>query len=130
LRGWLRWYTPHGQRGASFFNVPGTSPPSDSATYYYPNDLSARFVWYHDHAMGLTRTNVYSGIASGFLVTDDLETRLIQKGTLPDLGTPLVIQDKGFWPRFGLVAVDYRTMKRTVRPSAWRYKELIEKKIL
>ena len=26
--------------------------------------------------------------------------------------------DKGFWPRFGLVAVDYKTQKRRVRPSA------------
>lgn len=29
--------------------------------------------------------------------------------------------DKGRWPRFGLVEVDYRTMKRTVRPSAKWY---------
>lgn len=33
----------------------------------------------------------------------------------------------GFWPRFGLVEVDYRTLERRIRPSAWRYKELIEK---
>ena len=94
----FQWYTPHGQRGASFLNVPGTSPPHDSATYYYPNDLGARMVWYHDHAMGLTRTNVYSGIASAVIITDDFEAKLIKTGTLPDLGTPLVIQDKGFLP--------------------------------
>lgn len=35
--------------------------------------------------------------------------------------------DKGFWPRFGLVAVDYATMTRTIRPSAWKYKEIIER---
>jgi beta-glucosidase len=34
--------------------------------------------------------------------------------------------DKGFWPRFGLVAVDYKTEKRTVRPSAYAYKKIIE----
>ncbi len=33
--------------------------------------------------------------------------------------------DKGFWPRFGLIEVDYKTMKRTIRPSAWEYKKLI-----
>lgn len=32
----------------------------------------------------------------------------------------------GFAPRFGLVAVDYKTMGRTVRPSAWVYKAIIE----
>jgi len=34
--------------------------------------------------------------------------------------------DKGFAPRFGLVEVDYKTMKRKVRPSAKGYKKLIE----
>ncbi len=34
--------------------------------------------------------------------------------------------DKGFWPCFGLVHVDYGTLKRTVRPSALAYKEIIE----
>lgn len=29
--------------------------------------------------------------------------------------------DKGFWPRFGLIEVDYATMKRTIRSSAYAY---------
>ena len=32
--------------------------------------------------------------------------------------------DKGFWPRFGLVEVDYRTLKRTPRQSALVYKKI------
>lgn len=32
--------------------------------------------------------------------------------------------DKGFWPRFGLVEVDYRTQKRTVRKSALEYAKI------
>lgn len=35
--------------------------------------------------------------------------------------------DKGFWPRFGLVEVDYNTMERKVRQSAREYATLIEK---
>jgi beta-glucosidase len=35
--------------------------------------------------------------------------------------------DKGKWPRFGLVAVDYETMQRTVRPSGRRYGEFLKK---
>lgn len=35
--------------------------------------------------------------------------------------------DKGFWPRFGLVEIDYKTLERKIRPSAWKYKEIIEK---
>ena len=34
--------------------------------------------------------------------------------------------DKGFWPRFGLVAVDYNNYKRIPRQSAYMYKEIIE----
>lgn len=34
--------------------------------------------------------------------------------------------DKGLWPRFGLVEVDYKTMERKIRLSAWKYKEIIE----
>ncbi|MDP2648247.1 MAG: glycoside hydrolase family 1 protein [Candidatus Yanofskybacteria bacterium] len=34
--------------------------------------------------------------------------------------------DKGFWPRFGLVEVDYVTLERKIRPSALAYKKLIE----
>lgn len=33
--------------------------------------------------------------------------------------------DKGFWPRFGLVGVDYKTLERKIRPSAWEYKKII-----
>lgn len=35
--------------------------------------------------------------------------------------------DKGFWPRFGLVEIDYTTQKRNIRPSAFSYKNIIEK---
>jgi beta-glucosidase len=34
--------------------------------------------------------------------------------------------DKGFWPRFGLAAVDYKTGKRTLRPSAVWFGKIIK----
>ena len=35
--------------------------------------------------------------------------------------------DKGFWPRFGLVEIDYKNaLERKIRPSAWEYKKIIE----
>jgi len=34
--------------------------------------------------------------------------------------------DKGFWPRFGLVKVDYKTMKRKIRGSAFEYAKIIK----
>lgn len=35
--------------------------------------------------------------------------------------------DKGKWPRFGLVEVDYNTMERTVRPSGRKYAAFLKK---
>jgi beta-glucosidase len=32
--------------------------------------------------------------------------------------------DKGYWPRFGLVEVDFETMERKIRPSAWEYAKI------
>jgi beta-glucosidase len=32
--------------------------------------------------------------------------------------------DKGFWPRFGLLEIDYKTLERKVRPSAYFYRDI------
>ena len=40
------------------------------ADYLYPNDMSSRLLWYHDHALGITRLNAYAGVASGYLIRD------------------------------------------------------------
>jgi len=66
------WWTPDGATGLSFRNNevfnPGAAP--GQAEYFYPNDQSARFMWYHDHAWGITRTNAYAGLASGYVLVD------------------------------------------------------------
>ena len=38
------------------------------ATFQYPNDQRASTIWYHDHALGMTRLNVYAGPGRFFLV--------------------------------------------------------------
>jgi spore coat protein A, manganese oxidase len=96
----FQWFTPTGRHGSSFMNVPGFPTLPGTGSYYYPNDQSARLVWYHDHAIGITRLNAYAGIASAYIIVDDFEIGLVSSGLLPDLvGIPLVIQDKGFVPR-------------------------------
>ena len=39
------------------------------------------------------------------------------------------VEMRGFWPRFGLVEIDYKTMERKIRPSAWEYKKIIENQV-
>ena len=38
--------------------------------------------------------------------------------------------DKGFWPRFGLVEIDYKTMERKIRPSARVYAEICKNNVI
>ena len=56
-------------------------------TFYYTNQQSARLMFYHDHAWGITRLNVYAGEAAGYLITDDTEKTLHRRcGTIPGAG--------------------------------------------
>ena len=107
-----QWTTPAGDntdypRGVSTRNVPDMPDPGDgSITFYYANQQSARLQFYHDHAYGITRLNVYAGEAAGYLITDQAEKDLIASGVLPGLGTPLMIQDKTFLPAAATVAAN------------------------
>jgi spore coat protein A len=56
-------------------------------------------VWYHDHAVGNTRTNVYAGLAGAYLIRDDQDTGEAGNPLGLPAGPyeiPLVLQDKTF----------------------------------
>lgn len=72
------------------------NPGPGAQTYYYTNQQSARLLFYHDHAWGTTRLNVYVGMAAGYLIRDAAEEALIAAGTIPAAEIPLIIQDKTF----------------------------------
>ncbi len=86
------------RRGDIAYNVPDMPNPGPGAvTYFWPNGQSGRLMFYHDHATGLTRLNVYAGTASGYLLTDLSERAL--NSYAPGGEIPLVIQDKTFVPK-------------------------------
>ncbi|MGZ3636562.1 MAG: multicopper oxidase family protein, partial [Ktedonobacterales bacterium] len=99
------WFTPDGKYGpstpSSIYRLLNPGLRAGQAEYYYPNDQSARLVWYHDHAHDLTRLNAYAGIASAYIIRDSFEGNLRNKG-LPDFvenggrEIPIAIQDKIF----------------------------------
>jgi spore coat protein A len=77
--------------------------------YRYDNTQESATLWYHDHALGITRLNVYAGLAGFYLLRDDNEENLVNTGVLPggDYEIEIVIQDKMFdtngelfWPAF------------------------------
>jgi spore coat protein A, manganese oxidase len=106
------WWSPEykgnnpTQAGTSFVNGPGG--PLDNqyplayrmqqgeADYLYPNDQSARLLWYHDHALGLTRLNAHAGMATGYVIGDSIENGLVASGMIPSRRVFLIFQDKTF----------------------------------
>ncbi len=126
-----QWITPANdtttnfQKGITFQNVPDMvgagagkvagTPNDGQGTFYWTNEQGDRLMFYHDHAYGLTRLNVYAGEAAGYLLVDPVEESTLAAATTPgtvvtnattgavvsaDLAhlIPLVIQDKTFVP--------------------------------
>ena len=59
------WYNFFKGKAAAGF---GAVWESGSATFQYPNLNRASTIWYHDHALGMTRLNVYAGPAGFYIV--------------------------------------------------------------
>lgn len=64
--------------------------------YVYPNRQKATTLWYHDHAMGITRLNVYAGLAGFYILRDPDEAQLGLPAGQYEI--PLLLQDKSFNP--------------------------------
>jgi len=69
-------------------------PVGKSATYFYPNEQDAAMLWYHDHALGITRLNIYTGLLGAYFVRDSFEDGLnLPKGKHE---IPLILCDRFF----------------------------------
>ncbi len=79
------WFTP----GAAI-----KGPSYVTSTFTYPNAQEAATFWYHDHTMGITRLNVYAGLAGFYLLRDpQKEPSNLPSGTYE---REIVIQDRMF----------------------------------
>ncbi len=78
------WSTSDGKTGPTWNNNPN----------HFPNEQPASTLWYHDHTLGITRLNVYAGLAGLYIIRDQEEDAL----NLP-IGRyeiPLLLQDRSF----------------------------------
>ena len=68
--------------------------PGKSALYHYPNRQDAAMLWYHDHALGINRLNIFAGLLGAYLLRDDFEDSL----NLPSgkYEIPLIFYDRVF----------------------------------
>src|SRR5580658_7316479 len=76
------WSTSDGHAGRYFSPEPSR----------YPNDQPAATLWYHDHAIGITRLNIYAGLSGFYLLRDEVERSM----NLPadEYEIPLLVQDR------------------------------------
>lgn len=87
------WFTSDGIHGPAYNTEMRSSP--NSAVFEYPNAQPPTTLWYHDHALGVTRLNVMSGLAGFYLLRDpqDGVGHLLPQGIYE---MPVVIQDRIF----------------------------------
>ena len=77
-----------------------TVPGGFTENFLYDNGVQAGNLWYHDHALGITRLNVYAGLAGFYFVRDEFDT-----GTAENpLGLPA-------WPYEKAYAIQDRMFK-------------------
>jgi spore coat protein A len=88
------WATPDANRDG----LPDFRGRMFSTPYSFTNAQEAGHLWFHDHALGVTRLNVGMGLAGNYLIRDANEDYLIQRHMLPapEYELPLVLQDKMF----------------------------------
>ncbi len=106
------WFTPDNNQTGPAWGIDGTDDH-----YYYPNTQESATLWYHDHSLGVTRLNVYAGLAGFYFLRgqeeedamlpgwsgDDLVQEIAPDGTSgvfnPDPYLPeieMVFQDRMF----------------------------------
>jgi spore coat protein A len=100
------WYTK---------NYKITGPTFTRKVHEYTNHQPGTTLWYHDHSMGLTRLNVYAGLAGFYLLRDTLEKRLKLPSGKYEI--PLMIQDKSFNQNGSLFYLDAPPFPVSVHPS-------------
>lgn len=87
------------QRGEGYRTLMGQPVAPNEAVYQYLNEQEGTTLWFHDHALGITRLNVYGGLAAFYFLRDTYDTGLADN----PLGLPagayeqeIVIQDRQF----------------------------------
>lgn len=76
-----------------------TFTPGGDHLYEWPNRQEAAALWYHDHALGITRLNAHAGLFGLYTVRDEFDTGDAgNRWGLPsgEFEVPLVLQDRGF----------------------------------
>ncbi|HEX2072621.1 MAG TPA: multicopper oxidase domain-containing protein, partial [Geodermatophilus sp.] len=72
------------------------SRPQFGKDYQYENQEDARTLWYHDHAVHHTATNVYTGLAAQYHLLDPAQDTRLGLPQGDEFDVPLIISDLAF----------------------------------
>jgi FtsP/CotA-like multicopper oxidase with cupredoxin domain len=86
----------YAERGTHFTQGNTANAVPGSAYYSYENTQPATTLWYHDHALGMTRLNVYAGTAGFWLIRGGVNDTLA--GVLPGPAPSITGGDPNFSP--------------------------------
>ena len=89
------WWTNNGIQGPGYSSAIPTS--AASAVFDYPNINDPTTLWYHDHALGVTRLNVMSGLAGFYIVRNPGSDPTGDALPTGKYDMPLVFQDRSFF---------------------------------
>ncbi|RDX83783.1 Multicopper oxidase LPR1, partial [Mucuna pruriens] len=71
-------------------------PTWTKKTYHYPNHQHPGNLWYHDHAMGLTRVNLLAGLIGAYIIRDPPIENPLGLPSGDEFDRPLVVFDRSF----------------------------------
>lgn len=94
------WKSPTGETGNKFNATLTPSVSYNPAPFIQENNQEASVLWFHDHSLGITRLNVYAGLAGLYVLRDSNEQAMIDNHSLPSgpYEIALALQDRMFHP--------------------------------
>ncbi|KAF6981870.1 hypothetical protein CFC21_000318 [Triticum aestivum] len=97
LHGGVQQSTSDGNSMAWFTSgFAATGPHFSSPAYEYPNQQPPGNLWYHDHAMGLTRVNILAGLLGAYRVSDPAAEAPLGLPSGEEFDRNLVLFDRDF----------------------------------
>ncbi|XP_018723337.2 multicopper oxidase LPR1 homolog 1 [Eucalyptus grandis] len=103
----LAWFT-------SDFKETGSA--WSQSTYTYPNVQNSGTLWYHDHALGLTRVNILAGLIGSYVLRDPALDARMNLPVGPEFDRQLMIFDRSFY-KDGSLYLNYTGNNPTIHPQ-------------
>lgn len=97
-----------------------TGPTWTKKTYHYPNNQQPGNLWYHDHALGLTRVNILAGLFGFYIIRQPLIEDPLGLPHGNSFDRPLIISDLSLHIN-GSLYMNFTGNNPTIHPQWWPF---------